>query len=88
MAELNKPTYSWLAALHLLPTINITTNRVPIDSSTAKLFFSGTKIGEIVSEIFKRKGEEPPQNLASLKKNPQPAGQLYNWNLLNEVLYL
>ena len=85
MAELSGNIYQWLVNLGLMPPPSVQAERIPIDEGTAKLFFSGNRIGEIVSEIFKRRKEEVPQNLSTLKKNPQPAGQLYNWNLLNEV---
>ena len=65
--------------------MELDSGRISLDELTAKGFFTGNKVGEVVSEMFKRRKEEPPPNLLSLKKNPQPAGQLYNWNLLNEV---
>lgn len=83
MTELPTNIYQWLSDLGVLPPLNGSTQKTTIDESLMKKFFSGNKISEIVSQIFKKRGEEPPETLKTMKKDPQPAGQLYNWNLLN-----
>ena len=86
MVQIDKSTYDWLIELNLIPaSSNPNQDRVSLGEDTQKLFHSGIKISEIVLQIFKRKGEKVPESLNSLKHNPQSAGQLYNWNLLNEV---
>lgn len=54
----------------------------------ANLFENGTKVSQIVQEIFKKTGLPIPQSLNHLKISNQTAAQLYNWNILNEVLNL
>lgn len=88
MVQLDKSTYNWLHKLNLVPPAsNPNQERITISDDTEKHLHSGIKISEIVTEIFKKRGEKPPESLASLKHNPQSAGQLYNWNLLNEVVH-
>lgn len=61
------------------------TSSYEIKEATANLFENGTKVAQIVQEIYKKAGLPIPQSLSHLKVSNQTAAQLYNWNILNEV---
>jgi hypothetical protein len=49
----------------------------------ANSFENGTKVAQIVQDMFKKIGLPIPQALNHLKISNQTAAQLYNWNIIN-----
>lgn len=86
--EVSLETYRWLTTVAkvLKPEPTLQPNgRCLINEDLAKQFENGTKVGEVLVELFKIRGLPPSSNLSHLKKSTHTAAQLYNWNILNEV---
>jgi hypothetical protein len=86
--EVSLETYRWLSTVVkvIRPEPVLQPNgKCLINEELAKQFENGTKVGEVLAELFKIRGLPPSANLSHLKKSTHTAAQLYNWNILNEV---
>ena len=86
--EIDSKTAKWLSQLQIVPQQELkqtSTSTFQIKEATANGLENGTKVSQIVQEIYKKVGLPIPQSLNHLKISSQTAAQLYNWNIINEV---
>lgn len=74
--EVSLETYRWLSTTMRVirpePTLQ-PSGKCVIAEELAKQFENGTKVGEILAEIFKIRGLPPSANLSHLKKSTHTA---------------
>ena len=63
----------------------IATSNYEVKEHAVNLFENGIKPAIVVQEIYKKVGLPIPQTLNHLKISNQPAAQLFNWNVINQV---
>lgn len=87
--EIDSKTFKWLVNYKLITPSDVkqlSSSSFEIKNPPANQFENGTKISLIVIEIYKKVGLPIPATLNHLKQTNGTAAQLYNWNILNDVI--
>lgn len=87
--EIDSKTFKWLLSYKIITAADVkqtSSSTFDIKQQVSNQFENGIKISLIVTEIYKKVGIPLPATLNHLKNTNGTAAQLYNWNILNDVI--